>query len=178
MDPDAQRQRQSAGCAAPMIGRRDLISPNSKLKLLDQVREVMRLKHYSIRTEKAYCDWIRRYVKFHGMQSREELQPTEAKMELFISDLAAKGKVAASTQNQAFNALLFLYREVVHHPLGLQDQATNGAWRQGVSSALRTCRQPWDCAGSGPFRKSAKIWAGPQAMDLQPARRATALRQR
>ena len=178
MDPDAQRQRQSAGCAAPMIGRRDLISPNPKLKLLDQVREVMRLKHYSIRTEKAYCDWIRRYVKFHGMQSREELRPAAAKMELFLSDLAAKGKVAASTQNQAFNALLFLYREVVHHPLGLQDQATNGAWRQGVSSALRTCRQPWDCAGSGPFRKSAKVWAGPQAMDLQPARRATALRQR
>ena len=57
-----------------MVGRRDLITPNPKLKLLDQVREVMRLKHYSIRTEKAYCDWIRRYVKFHGMQSREELE--------------------------------------------------------------------------------------------------------
>jgi integron integrase len=101
-----------------MIGRRDLITPNPKLKLLDQVREVMRLKHYSIRTETAYCDWIRRYIKFHAMGSRAELQPAEAKMELFLSDLAVNGKVAASTQNQAFNALLFLYREVMHHPLG------------------------------------------------------------
>jgi integron integrase len=101
-----------------MIGRRDLITPNPKLKLLDQVREVMRLKHYSIRTETAYCDWIRRYIKFHAMRSREDLQPAEAKMELFLSDLAVNGKVAASTQNQAFNALLFLYREVIHYPLG------------------------------------------------------------
>lgn len=51
----------------------DLITPNPKLKLLDQVREVMRLKHYSIRTERCYCDWIRRYIKFHGMRSREDL---------------------------------------------------------------------------------------------------------
>ena len=101
-----------------MIGRRDLITPNPKLKLLDQVREVMRLKHYSIRTETAYCDWIRRYIKFHGMRSREDLQPAESKMELFLSDLAVNGKVAVSTQNQAFNALLFLYREVTHHSLG------------------------------------------------------------
>jgi integrase len=101
-----------------MVGRRDLITPNPKLKLLDQVREVMRLKHYSIRTERAYCDWIRRYIRFHGMGSREDLQPAEPKMELFLSDLAVKGQVAVSTQNQAFNALLFLYREVIHHPLG------------------------------------------------------------
>jgi integron integrase len=100
------------------VGRRDLITPNPKLKLLDQVREVMRLKHYSLRTERAYCDWIRRFIKFHGMRSRKDLQPAEAKMELFLSDLAVNGKVAASTQNQAFNALLFLFREVVHHPLG------------------------------------------------------------
>ena len=95
----------------------DLIVPNPKLKLLDQVREVMRLKHYAIRTEKAYCDWIKRYVKFHKMRSREELQPAEAKMELFLSSLAVEGQVAASTQNQAFNALLFLYREILHQML-------------------------------------------------------------
>ena len=51
----------------------EAIIPNPRLKLLDQVREVMRLKHYSIRTEHCYCDWIRRYVKFHRMRSREEL---------------------------------------------------------------------------------------------------------
>ena len=49
--------------------------PNPKLKLMDQVREVMRLKHYAIRTEKCYCDWIRRFVRFHGMKSRADLSP-------------------------------------------------------------------------------------------------------
>jgi len=102
----------------PPIGRKALITPNPKLKLLDQVREVMRLKHYSIRTEQSYCDWIRRYIKFHGMRSREDLLPAEPKMEQFLSDLAVNGHVAASTQNQAFNALLFLHREVLHYDLG------------------------------------------------------------
>ena len=50
----------------------DLITPNPKLKLLDQVREIMRLKHYSIRTERSYCDWIRRYIHYHRMRAREE----------------------------------------------------------------------------------------------------------
>jgi hypothetical protein len=86
---------------------------------MDQLREVMRLKHYSIRTERCYCDWIRRYVKFHAMRRREELlEGAAGKMELFLSDLAVRGQVAASTQNQAFNALLFLYREVLHQPVG------------------------------------------------------------
>ena len=82
----------------------ELVIPNPKLKLMDQVREVMRLKHYAIRTEQAYCEWIRRYVRFHGMRSREELFPGTEKVEQFLSDLAVNGHVAASTQNQAFNA--------------------------------------------------------------------------
>src|SRR5436189_6127184 len=94
----------------------ELIIPNPKLKLLEQVKEVMRLRHYSIRTEECYCDWIRRYIKFHGMRSREELSDGTAKVELFLSDLAVNRNVSASTQNQAFNALLFLYREVLHQP--------------------------------------------------------------
>ena len=48
------------------------VIPNPQLKLLDQMREVMRLKHYSIRTERTYCEWVRRHVRFHGMKSREE----------------------------------------------------------------------------------------------------------
>src|SRR5437870_8879416 len=84
----------------------ELIIPNPKLKLLEQVKEVMRLRHYSIRTEQCYCDWIRRYVRFHQMRSREEMFPGAEKVEVFLSDLAVNGKVAASTQNQAFNALL------------------------------------------------------------------------
>ena len=92
---------------------RDWVIPNPKLKLMDQVREVLRVKHYAIRTEQAYCEWIRRYVKFHRMRSREELFPGTDRVELFLSDLAVNGHVAASTQNQAFNALLFLYGQVL-----------------------------------------------------------------
>lgn len=94
----------------------EAVVPNPKLKLMDQMREVLRLRHYSIRTEYSYCDWVRRYVKFHRMRTREELVPGEGKIEEFLSDLAINGHVAASTQNQAFNALLFLYREVLHQP--------------------------------------------------------------
>jgi hypothetical protein len=94
MELDKPRQGQWAGRGGPpggqVVGGRELITPNPKLKLLDQVREVMRLKHYAIRTERSYCDWIRRYIKFHQMRSREELQPAEAKMELFLSDLACR----------------------------------------------------------------------------------------
>ena len=94
------------------------VVPNPKLKLLEQMRQVMRLKHYSIRTERSYCDWVRRYVQFHKMLSREAMFPAEPKMEAFLSHLAVDGNVAVSTQNQAFNALLFVYREVFHVQLG------------------------------------------------------------
>jgi hypothetical protein len=87
--------------------------PNPKLKLLDQVRQIMRIKHYSIRTERCYCDWMRRYIHFHRMRTREELvvEP-KAKMELFLSDLAVNGRVAVSTQNQALNSLMLLYGDL------------------------------------------------------------------
>jgi integron integrase len=111
----------SQGCVPPLAVRYESVVPNPRLKLLDQVREVMRLKHYSIRTERTYCDWIRRYVRFHRMSSREQMLPAEPKMEGFLSDLAVKGNVAVSTQNQAFNALLFVYREVLHVQVGKID---------------------------------------------------------
>jgi hypothetical protein len=105
-----------------------LILPNPKLKLLDQVREVMRLKHYSLSTERSYSDWIRRYILFHRMKSREELfAEPENKIELFLSDLAVNGNVAASTQNQAFNALLFLHREVLHRKRVSSDNLQSAA---------------------------------------------------
>ena len=78
-----------------MARGKELIVPNPKLKLLDQVREVMRLKHYSIRTETSYCDWIKRYIKFHWMKSREELAPAEAKMEL-IQELLGHNDVSTT----------------------------------------------------------------------------------
>src|ERR1035437_8747085 len=86
-------------------------------KLLDQVRNVLRLHHYSIHTERSYTDWIKRSVQFHQMGCREDLADGERKIEAFLTDLAVRGKVAASTQNQAMNALVFLYRRVLEQPL-------------------------------------------------------------
>jgi len=86
-------------------------------KLLDEVRDVMRRRHYSIHTERLYCEWIRRYVKFHGMQSRADLAEGEPKIERFLTHLARDRDVASSTQNQAMNALVFLYKHVLKWPL-------------------------------------------------------------
>ena len=105
--------------------------PNPKLKLLDQVSEVMRFKHYSIRTESTYRDWIKRFILFHGKRHPREMGAGEVSR--FLSDLAVRGRVAASTQNQAFNALLFLYREVLHQELGQIE---------GVERAKRPARLP------------------------------------
>ena len=85
--------------------------------LLDQVRRVMRLHRYSIHTERTYLDWIRRFVLFHRMKSREDLQGGEAKIEAFLTDLAVNRNVAPATQNQAMNALVFLYKRVLEQPL-------------------------------------------------------------
>jgi len=76
----------------------------SKPKLLDQVRQLMRLRHYSLRTEEAYVGWIRRYILFHGKRHPCELD--EKHVSEFLSSLAINGRVAASTQNQHVKALL------------------------------------------------------------------------
>ncbi len=86
-------------------------------KLLDDVRKVLRLRHYSIHTERSYIEWIIRFVHFHGMRSREDLLPAEPKIESFLTDLAVHGNVAAATQNQAMNALVFLYKRVLDHAM-------------------------------------------------------------
>jgi integron integrase len=92
----------------------------SKPKLLDQIRQLMRLRHYSLRTEEAYVGWIRRYILFHGKRHPRDL--AESDIASFLSSLAVTGQVAASTQNQALNALLFLYKEVLRRELGFIGQ--------------------------------------------------------
>jgi integron integrase len=82
-----------------------------KPKLLDRVRAVARVRHLSIRTEQAYSDWIRRYILFHRKRHPAEMGEEEVRQ--FLSHLAVEGKVAASTQNVALCALLFLYRDVL-----------------------------------------------------------------
>jgi integrase len=83
--------------------------------LFNKVRDLIRLKHYSIRTEKSYLSWTMRYILFHDNRDPKEMANPE--IEAFLSHLAVDLKVSASTQNQAFNALLFLYREVLKKEL-------------------------------------------------------------
>jgi len=100
-------------------------------RLMEDVRRKLRLKHYSLRTEQAYTGWIRRFILASGKRHPRELGGAE--VELFLSQLANEGGVAAGTQNQALSALLFLYREV----LGVQLP-----WMEGVVRAKRPQRMP------------------------------------
>jgi integron integrase len=100
-------------------------------RLLDQVRNRIRLKHYSIRTEQAYVDWIRRYIHFHG--KRHPAAKGAPEIETFLTDLAVARRVAAATQNQARSALLFLYREIL---------AIELPWLEGVQPAKASTRLP------------------------------------
>jgi integron integrase len=102
-----------------------------KPKLLDQVRQAIRARHYSDKTEKAYVHWIKRYIFFHN--KRHPMEMAEPEIGQFLSSLATDGHVSASTQNQAFNALLFLYHEVLSKKIGLID---------GVVRAKRPQRLP------------------------------------
>src|SRR2546422_2441850 len=84
------------------------------MRLLAQVRAVLRTKHYSPRTEEAYVGWVRRFVRFHGLRHPAELGGAE--VERFLSALAVEGRVSAATQNQAASALLFFYEHVIGTP--------------------------------------------------------------
>jgi integron integrase len=100
-------------------------------KLLDQVRDRLRVKHYSIRTETQYVQWIRRFILFHDKRHPKDMGVAE--LEAFLTHLAVEGRVAASTQNQALSALLFLYREVL---------AINLPWLDNVVRAKTPQRLP------------------------------------
>ena len=84
--------------------------------MLQMSRSAIRLRHYSPRTEEAYVGWIRRFVIFHHKRHPRDMGDLEVRR--FLTDLAEKQSVSASTQNQALNALVFLYREVLQSPLG------------------------------------------------------------
>lgn len=101
------------------------------LRLLDLVRERIRLKHYSLRTEEAYVYWVRRFILFHGKKHPRDMGGPEVAR--FLSHLATQCEVAASTQNQALSALLFLYRAVLQVEL---------PWMDGVVHAKRPKRVP------------------------------------
>lgn len=102
-----------------------------KLRLFDQVRATIRTRHYSLRTEKSYVAWIRRYIVFHGKRHPAEMGVEEIRH--FLTWLAVDGKVAAATQNQAMSALLFFHREVLQQEV---------PWLDGVVRAKSPQRLP------------------------------------
>ncbi len=85
-------------------------------RLLDRVRGALRVRHYSPRTESGYVHWILRYIRFHSIRHPNEMGAPE--VSAFLTHLAVEGNVAPSTQNQALNALVFLYGRVLERPLG------------------------------------------------------------
>ena len=101
-------------------------------RLLDRVRAAVRMRHYSRKTEKTYVGWIRRFILFHGRRHPRELGAPEVTR--YLSALATTGQVAASTQNQALSALLFLYRDVLGVDL---------PWLDEIVRARRPVRLPW-----------------------------------
>jgi integron integrase len=103
--------------------------PNPDLKLMDQVREVLRYHHYAYRTEQTYCQWILRYIRFYGGNTHPR-ELTFKNVERFLSDLAVRCEVSASTQSQALNALVFLYRHVLDLPF------------EGKIQPIRSKKQP------------------------------------
>lgn len=102
-----------------------------KPRLLDQLRTAIRLRHYSVRTEQCYCYWVKRYIHFHKLRHPADMGHEE--ITRFLTHLAVDRKVTASTQNQAMNALLFLYRQVIHQDPG---------WLDGFVCAKKPRRLP------------------------------------
>ena len=95
---------------------------------LDRVREVLRVRHYSYRTEQTYIFWVRRFILFHHKTHPEQMG--EAQVASFLTHVAVEGRVSPSTQNQALNALVFVYRDVLGRPLG------------DIGSVVRARRRP------------------------------------
>jgi len=89
--------------------------PPGQPRLLDRVREAIRARHYSLRTEEAYVGWIRRFILFH--QKRHPIEMAEPEINAFVTHLAVQSSIGASTQTQALSALMFLYRHVLRKPL-------------------------------------------------------------
>ena len=128
-------------------------------KLLDQVRDIIRLKQYSIRTEQAYVSWIKRYIIFHNKRHPRELGKPE--IEEFLTNLAVNLRVSSSTQNQAFNALLFLYRHVLNQDLPAGINATRAKRTQRLPTVM-TKQEVRRVIGamSGTHRLMAKLLYG------------------
>jgi integron integrase len=110
------------------------MEPTPPKKLLDQVRDALRVKHYAYNTEQSYVQWIRRHILFHNKRHPKDM--AEPEVQEFLTHLAVQGNVAASTQNQALSALLFLYRHVLHQPLSESINAVRARQSKHIPTVL------------------------------------------
>lgn len=109
-------------------------SPAQPPRLLEQLRDAVRRRHYSYRTEKAYLHWTRRYILFH--RKRHPAEMGESEVAMFLTHLAVERRVSASTQNQALNAILFLYKQVLNRDIGLIQGVTRAKRSQHLPAVL------------------------------------------
>lgn len=155
-----------------------------KPKLLDQVRTLCRVQHKSIRTERAYVKWIREYILFHGTRHPSEMGRFE--IEAFLSHLAVARHVAASTQNQAFSALIFLYREVLQTPVeGINatrakrpENMPTVFSREEVTALIRSLQPPYSLLARLYYGSGLRLMEGLRlrAKDLDLPRRQLTVR--
>jgi integron integrase len=110
------------------------MEPTPPKKLLDQVRDALRVKHYAYNTEESYVQWIRRYILFHNKRHPKDM--AEPEVQAFLTHLAVQANVAASTQNQALSALLFLYRYVLKQPLSESIDAVRARQPKHIPTVL------------------------------------------
>ena len=112
------QEARSATISSNMTSKRPsgTLETDRKPKLMDSLREALRSRHYSRRTEQTYCHWVKRFIFFHKVRHPAEM--AEPEINDFLTHLAVKEKVSASTQNQALSALLFLYRHVIGREVG------------------------------------------------------------
>jgi len=133
--------------------------PSHGKKLMDQVSDALRTKHYSYRTEQTYKDWIKRYILFHGKRHPKDMG--EAEIRAFIAHLAAERKVAVSTSNQALSAILFLYRTVLQMDIQLPPDLSKASRPKRLPTVL-THAEAMQIIGKmrGASRLMAKIMYG------------------
>ena len=141
----------------------------SKTKLLDQMRHILRLKHLSIRTEKAYVQWAKRFILFHHKRHPADMGAPEIRA--FLIHLAVEGQVAASTQNVALQALVFLYRDVLKQPFPALKTSNMPGNRDGCPSCLhgRSHQGPGPSHRHTPSDGQPPLWVGATPHGMCPS---------
>jgi site-specific recombinase XerD len=115
------------------------LEPDRKFRLMERIRHRLRTRHYSAKTERAYCGWVRRFVIFH--QRRHPSSMGEPEIAAFLTYLATEKNVSASTQNQALHAILFLYRHVLAMPIGFVVDIAPARRPVRLPAVLSQCRR-------------------------------------